>query len=73
MAPKPFTDMTSEELTGSLGMPGSLNSQSVMAELTRRQMEAQITTARWMRWSVVALTIATVVNTLVQIGFQFSS
>lgn len=65
-----FSNMTLEQLTDSLGVPGSMGSQAVMAELTRRQTQAQIDAARWMRRSVVALTVATILNIVVQIVIQ---
>ena len=68
-----FLTMSSERLMDRLGMPNSIDGHKVAAELLRRQTEAQIMAARWMRWSVVALTAATVINAVVQIGLQISN
>lgn len=56
------------KLMDRLGDPGSRDTTRVLAELKRRQTEAQSSSARWMKWSVVILTIATIANIVIQAG-----
>ena len=52
------------QLAGSAGMPGSLDSQAVQLEMLRRQTISQIATAKYMLWSVIAITITSGLNAL---------
>lgn len=56
-----------------IGDPGSRDSHRVLAELQRRQTEAQISAAQWMQWSVVALALTTIINTAIQVWLQISN
>jgi len=65
--------LTSEQLMDRMGQVGSRATIDVMAELSRRQTEAQISSALWMKLSVVTLTLATIINIAVQIWLQISN
>lgn len=68
--------LTLEQVAGSAGVPGSVASQEVQLEFTRRQTQAQIEAAeatketatytrqnaRYMLWSVIVLAVASVAS-----------
>ncbi len=56
--------MSLDQLTDSIGDPGSRDSHAVQFEMFRRQTAAQIRTANYMLWSVVAIAITSGLNAL---------
>ena len=52
------------DLASSTGDPGSRDPQAVHVEMLRRQTEGIVKTARYMLWSVIAITITSGLNAL---------
>lgn len=59
-----WTKMLIEDIPVMGGQPGSLDSLSAQLELARRQTMAQIKAAKYMLWSVVAITITSGLNAI---------
>lgn len=57
-----WDEMNLKQLASRVGVPGSLDSQAVQVEMLRRQTEAQIRSAKYMLWSVVAIALTSGVN-----------
>jgi hypothetical protein len=65
MAQIPMTEMTTEQLAGSIGPErNSFNNMAVETEFLRRQTVAQIRSAKYMLWSVIAIAITSGLNAL---------
>lgn len=60
--------LSNKRLVDKVSTPNSLDTTKAMAELCRRQTNAQIMSARWMSISVIVLTIATILNVALLFG-----
>ena len=70
VAPR-FSKLDLDGLLNNIGQPGSQNAHDVQFEIIRRQTiaiqgqaQAQIDTAKYMLWSVIALTVTSGLNAL---------
>jgi hypothetical protein len=59
-----WAEKSLEDLASSIGDPGSRDSQAVQFEMLRRQTSAQVKSAKYMLWSVIAIMITSGLNAL---------
>ena len=64
-----WTKLPLEQLPNLVGQPGSMDGQAVELEMQRRQTAAQISAARYMLWSVVAIAITSGLNALFAVRY----